>query len=353
MFSPLALVRALLLVSRAWLPILALALLLLVPPYLLYRRDSYATDAHVALSTDFMIILEQMRRAAMVLSPDLVFIGDSSCLMGVHVPTIREHLPSLRVESLCTIGTVGPAGYAHILDRMVARGAAPKAIVIMLHPIQFQRHPSWEGTTRFVQDGGALPVRPSNPLIATIRFLQLQLSRVFFTPLPGNYGRYYGTEENFVGDIRETGGSAVDPGALSLRSLGELQAEVAKTKTVPQGTAQPYDINESFERALASLASSLRTFDHNMVYLLIAPVPNVNYYPSGYGVSARAEREIASRLGVPPDNVLPLGHAWPFEYFSSVTHANRWGRIMISRSLGQLLRTRLGGLAAREAAAHN
>src|SRR2546421_598668 len=121
-------------------------------------------------------------------TPDMAFIGDSSCLMGFHVSSLQGLLPTQRIESFCSMGYVGPAGYAAIIDKMVARGATPKKLIIAMHPVQFAREKSWNGWVNFVRDDPlAVPVRVDYPKGGLDYLRTSWLERMIYNPLPGTY----------------------------------------------------------------------------------------------------------------------------------------------------------------------
>src|SRR5262249_1098734 len=90
----------LLLVSAA--PIALLMLAILFSVHLLYLRDPTRTRINRYLSLDYMIVLEQLKRAATVSRPDIGLIGDSSCLMGVDAARLTARL-GRSAESFCSL----------------------------------------------------------------------------------------------------------------------------------------------------------------------------------------------------------------------------------------------------------
>lgn len=91
-----------------------------------------------------LLVFEPLRRVRESPLPDLAFFGDSSRLMGIDVASLRQHTPGRAIKSYCAIGYIRPAGYADMLNTLRARGARPKTLVNVLHPVEFKRHPSWD-----------------------------------------------------------------------------------------------------------------------------------------------------------------------------------------------------------------
>jgi hypothetical protein len=67
-------------------------------------------------SLENVIVEAQIARAQAGRAVDLLIVGDSSALMGIDAPVLGAKLGGARVESLALFGSVGPAGYAALLD---------------------------------------------------------------------------------------------------------------------------------------------------------------------------------------------------------------------------------------------
>src|SRR5258708_7174039 len=161
------------------------------------------TDGMRNFSIDHFIVLEQIKRAAALPAAEVAFLGDSSCLMGIDAPSIEGGLDLHRVESFCSLGYVGPAGYARMLAGMIERNAAPKVLVLVFHPATFRREPSWDSWPGFVANGGKVNAPPLHFPRSSLDFLELEwLSRLIYSPLPGAYALYYGSEGAFRSTIR-------------------------------------------------------------------------------------------------------------------------------------------------------
>src|SRR5262249_28307791 len=90
--SPKALFNALRLLFRGGPPIALLMLVILSLVHLLYLKDPTRSRIFRYLSVDYMIVLEQLKRATTVVRPDVVLIGDSSCLMDVDAQRLSAGL---------------------------------------------------------------------------------------------------------------------------------------------------------------------------------------------------------------------------------------------------------------------
>src|SRR5215210_1655169 len=141
-------------------------------------------------------VYEQILRAGSLGSLDVLLVGDSSCLMGIDPELLSQRLGQ-RVASLCSIGYLGPAGYARLLKRFLASGARYKRLVVVMHPESLIRDKSWDAWTDFVDSGG--PPTPSDwnlKVRSGLRLIESKLLSPFIRlPMEGVFGQYYGSVE--------------------------------------------------------------------------------------------------------------------------------------------------------------
>ncbi|KGT73652.1 hypothetical protein MA20_43420 [Bradyrhizobium japonicum] len=324
------------LVARYLVPLSVLCLIGLGVLHFLYLRNPARTDGMRQLSIDHFIVLEQIRRAAEVPAPDVAFFGDSSCLMGVDAKAIERALKGKSTQSFCTLAYLGPVGYAKILDDMIIRNAAPKAVFFMFHPAAFRRESSWEYWPAFVMSArqAAPPLLPFPR--GALDYLQFEwLSRLIYSPLPAAYGRYYGGEGSFRATINARQGSAIDPNTgLNTASVDAVRA----VPTPPSGTAFDLSINQAYRDALKVLSETVKKLPQSTpVYLIVSPLPDYTFGPGS--VDQRAERalEIALALGIGSNRILSTPATMCAAYFASITHLNRWGQQVYSAELAKQL----------------
>jgi hypothetical protein len=274
-------------------------------------------------SIDYLIVKVQRDRAARSPAVDVAFFGDSSCLMGIDVPRLRAALHRPLIESFCTLGFVGPAGYAVQIERLLDRGAAPRNLVLVFHPIQFQRHASWEGWSNLVADGLPPPAVSVGGVFDYMR--RKWFDGAFYMPLPGAYAKYYGGSWQFEASVAH--GSAVDPGnGLDIHSLSEFLRRIAARQTYGASPPAIATLNDRFREALVPLARTVARFGVERTFLVITPMPDVSYHGETVLDLAASTRQLAAALGIPAHNVIATDPALPPPYFSSATHLNRWGR---------------------------
>lgn len=265
--------NALYLLASVLVPVAMLCLLALAVLHLLYLRNPARTDTMRNLSIDHFIVLEQIDRAATLPAADIAFLGDSSCLMGINPTLIERALVVHPVESYCTLGYVGPAGYARMLSTLIARNAAPKVLVLMFQPITFRREANWDYWPAYVANQGKAGIPALKFPRSALDFLEFEwVSRLIYSPLPGAYALFYGGEGAFRSTIRSQHGSAIDPtSGLGVSSIEALQA----VPTPPFGEPADFSWNQAYKDSLKVLGASIAKLPpQTRVYLIISPVPD-------------------------------------------------------------------------------
>jgi len=322
--SPKALFNALRLLFRGGAPIALLMLVILSLVHLLYLKDPTRSRIFRYLSVDYMIVLEQLKRATTVVRPDVVLIGDSSCLMDVDAQRLSAGL-GRSAESLCTLAYVGPDGYAQLLSKLIERDASPRLVVVILNQAGFQRDASWDSWPAFVKNGGIFPAPRVQFPQSALDYIRLDLvERAVYRPLPGRYATYYGGDLQLSRYIATHRGSAVDP----------------NTGMQP-GSAVDYSMNQQFTQALASLAAVVRQIGAARVLLMISSAPDGTLTPESELQRAETAKRIAAILGLPENNILDTPASMPNAFFSTVTHLNRRGRQVLTGDVVKMIQQRL------------
>ena len=296
-------------------------------------------------SVDHLIVDTQLGRLRERKPSELALLGDSSCLMGIVAPLLRDEL-KVETQNYCTIGYVGPAGYAVMIDDMTA---SSRWIILAIHPVQFIRDASWDSWVAYV----ASPTEQKGPGPLSIR-QALAVAREYFEktavydPLPGSFALYYGGTGNVQAELRASHGSMLDPGY----GLRFPDARLLEAQTNPPGFGLIPNVtpNEAFIDALGVLAARIRRVDHARVLLLITPVPAGVLGVLEYAQLNNVRANIARTLGLAPDDVLDLPLQLPAVYFSSQTHLNRWGRERYTELLAKALQARIDTGARRSEA---
>jgi hypothetical protein len=330
LYDAINMVRVTFLVFKVVFPIAALTIAILAFAHLAYLNDPKRAQAARNLSTDQMIVLEQLHRSETI-KADTAFLGDSSCLMGIYVPSLPSRWGSS--EGFCTLAYVGPAGYAIMLDRMIDRGTAPSRLILVLHPIQFQRQTDWDTWVDVVKDEGQRSTTTLKFPWSALDFLRFEwLVRWLYSPLPGSYGLFYGGEDSFRNIISEHNGSAVDPGVLRFRTVAEAAA-------ARPSNSKPTDflLSAPFMAALNRLGSSIRKYGPQHVRMIISPIPKAYFSQQAATQRKIAAIEIAKMLSLKADQIIDTPATYPDGFFSSYTHLNRFGRMIFTKDIATLI----------------
>lgn len=333
------LTNALQLVARKFVPVAVLTALILGIAHFIYQQGNHQWSRGI----ETYIVLEQVRRSERLPASDLAFLGDSSCLFGIHIPTLLHAFPGSGVESFCTIGFVGPDGYAAMLDKMIARGRQPKKLILVFNPIQFARDPRWNEWPAFIRtDRFEIPSVLTFPA-GGLEYIRLLMERAVYNPLPGAYAIYYGGKDQFISTIWREHGSAIDPNRmLDVPSLKAFKATLpGHVLLKPLPASKPFVMNAEFEKALNSLSATLSKLDRSKVYLVIAPVNSVNAQGGPQSFHTEAGRRIAARLGLDQSQFLDTPDVMlDILYAHYPSHLHRWGRMIYTEELAKALADR-------------
>lgn len=285
---------------------------------------------------DTIIVREQYNRAAHQHDrTDYLFLGDSSCLMGIDFRQLQKRI-SKSAKSLCTMAYVGPVGWAILLKKQVEAAGKPENLVFVFHPAGFKRDPGWDGWQTYLDE---LENEKESPAKLTTRFaFAMQnglLSDLIFRPMPGLLGTYYGSSASFAADVRQNG-HAIDPGTGLMplpdnqSATGTARAGNIDRRSATGLNAQVSDFgpNGLFDNALRRLDQAITEFgiDKSRIRILITPVPDAIFDAKLVKDRQVALQMIIDALGLDTRSIIELPPTLPANEFSSVTHLNRWGR---------------------------
>ncbi|NLG32161.1 MAG: hypothetical protein GX550_01420 [Syntrophomonadaceae bacterium] len=314
---------------------LILCVLLLIVFGLWYGYDFYDTD-FADYGIEGIILKEQILRANTLQDTDLLIIGDSSGLMGIDALNLSKRLGGLRVESLCSMAWVGPAGYAKMLEKTYNTGNRPKILILIFNYTQFDRKCEWDTWEKMAAEN---PMHPKHiPAKGAIKQIYGKIIEpVAYNPLPGAYGQFYGDASALRSFIQNNNGTAIDPNTgLDVHSLNELR-QVNANYSRKRDTAIDYSANQLFYAKLGDLSKCLPRFDS--VYILVTPVPDLNYDLDSANARQITLSNIAKALSVPDSNIMNLPPYLPAYYFSTGTHLNKWGREYYTDLIADYLKT--------------
>jgi hypothetical protein len=281
---------------------------------------------------------------------DVVFFGDSSCLMGL-VPDAVTQECGLRGWNFGTLGWLGTDGHADLLELYLERHRAPSVVVynVSLWPLlatranveqagYLARLREWLARERSGWDTGLMERLPSSRLR---RSAQAWLNRLFVRD---------SQRQGFLTQKRGPYPSDVDMGE-ALRKRRGFFAEVwvpmpANTPPEPIRKSDPRygtpllsaDCRPGLER-LFRLAEA-HGFD---LVMQVTPVPDAFQSPHAQECARRMEADLHA-LAAPHPRVTirgPVVRWWPCTHFAGLNHLCEASALEYSRDLGRLLRGRL------------
>ena len=333
------LLKAVWLVVRTFGPVAALTALILFALRYAMLQDA-GNERYAMWANETIIATEQIRRARTMPRQDAVIIGDSSCLLGIHTPTLGAVLSNAAIEGLCSYGYIGPAGYAWFLDELHRRGVTPRSIIVVFSGVSLQRDASWEWWPSFIRSGGPASYIADPTIPQVTRYVRRRWLSALYEPREGRFGWYYGDDYHFAKEIREDHGSATTPSPdMRIRSLDEFKKTLrpmraAPTGTMPAGWMIP---NNRFMAALDTLAETVDRVGPHRVYLLLFPSPDYYFSADLMQRYASATHAIADRSHIPRENILSTQHRQPDQFFIDAVHMNSMGARFIYSGARQCL----------------
>jgi len=279
------------------------------------------------LDIDRTILLHQAQASRSRHAADVLFIGDSSCLMDVSAKQLAASLPRKhQVLNLGTLSYLDLPAYARLLQAYVAANPGRlRTVVLLMHPEALRRASPTEYHVALLHSFYAatdLRDPASSMLVSCLGgdiFKARLLSRALPLPLTGNYGRRYGFTHDLWQYLSENNGSAVDPGQFDRRSAS--------------GNAE-YRLSPKLE--LASQAFKAAVPAGVKLYVGITPAPESFVMPNYRQQNSEMLREWSQWLGA--DGVLEkLPAILPDDLFASTTHLNERGARLYADLLAHML----------------
>ncbi|MFZ5893962.1 MAG: hypothetical protein ACOY0T_23065 [Myxococcota bacterium] len=273
---------------------------------------------------EHIVVDTQMKRSHSIGRADVLILGDSSVLMGIDAVQLSHELGGARVESLATIGFMGPRGYAKLLDNYVSAGHTAATLVFLMHPKSLETSESILVEGRYEQTvlddrqttSGLLLTEGRREIFSNV------IDAAATLPLPGAYGKYYGWADQVARAIRDGHGSLIDP--------HELRREDCTSGFVPRSASEAVLRRAPYLRASVEHARPAR-------FLVgVTPVPESCHTDPTSRDSLLTQ--LAEAIGRSHATLNELPAALPDEYFASTTHLNREGRVHFTRLIARVLR---------------
>ncbi|MBI2928917.1 MAG: hypothetical protein HYY24_24910 [Verrucomicrobia bacterium] len=184
-------------------------------------------------NTDQTVLIHQAEASRARHDADLVFIGDSSCLMDVSVDGLEAALPGHRALNLGTLSYLDLQAYAAMLDHYVAANPNRlRAVVVLLHPEMLRgikAVPQHLATLEaFYAGADVFDTSTVRGWLSGLLGLEILngrlLNRILPSPLPRHYGQFYGFTADLDQYLTQHRGHAADPNQFT-RQAGQGSAE--------------------------------------------------------------------------------------------------------------------------------
>lgn len=262
-----------------------------------------------------IVVHRQVERAKTIEECSVIVLGDSSALMGVDAPLLQAELGTC-VQSLATIGFVGPSGYARILGLYGDRHPV-RTVVFLMHGSSLSISESLFAYEGFEALDDRRPPKRSN-VPGMDALFDSRVAPLLDLPLPGEYGRHYGWPVSLSEELDARQGSLTDPnqGALKLGS-GEL------------------NFTDAVRSRLAALQEALTRLEPETLWVDVTPVATSN--TEGRRFTEAVASEFVQALG-PNARRLGLPSAMPDKYFATSTHLNAVGQTEYTELLAVRMR---------------
>lgn len=268
--------------------------------------------------TDQTILVHQAESSLRRQKAEVLFLGDSSCLMGLDAGLISEQL-GIEALNLGALSFIDIKSMSGILQHYLETNPDQVRVVVMFQNASALRRASPEMYhTAFLEDfyDQVDPSKPQSPFQYVFCGLGLEIfrgrfvSRLLPSALPGVYGQYYGFSHDLDRFMTAHKGSAIDPGKQAFTGNAE------------------YHLSEHNRKVSPAFRAVVPT---NMTFLLgLTPLPQGFVdpkYPQRY-------RELLEEWGthIGADQLLTnLPPTLPDELFARVTHLNAAGMAAYSK----------------------
>ncbi len=257
------------------------------------------------------VILQHQRAASSEASnANLLFVGDSTCLMNLDLSAVPAAGSGIQPLNLGMLSMLPLPSFAELVAEFAQRNPGrPAYVVLLISPGMVEQEP----VALSPASSSSAPPRTSFLEIAGLRRLRDLIQGSLPVALPGRYGRFYGFDLGLDQFMRQHQGSAIDPGELS------------RTSKRPH----PIEIKEAFREECAAFRAKLP--QHCRLLVGLAPVPREE---SG-GDFPLHHKQLTSELGtlLGTEQALQLPASYPALLFASSTHLKAQARAAYTRQV--------------------
>ena len=297
--------------------LLIISLLLRLGAYLELFSKSKST-----LDIDRVIISNKVELSKNEKNTDIIFIGDSSCLMNINADKFTD-ISAIESLNLGTLSYLDFESYGALLTNAINTiDSKVTLICLIIHPEFLRRAEPSESHIKFFKSCNkndyTLNFNEGNYLN---NVLSLNIFKDAFygkTPIPleGRFGKYYGFTSSLNDYLNTHRGSAIDPREFSPKSHhGNILYRITDRKI------------EQLIKFKALLPSQCK------LVLCLSPIPDILTDENYIDAIATIKNKIKKKAGI--DYVLSMPVSLPSKYFSTKTHLNSTARLFYTEALSR------------------
>jgi len=273
---------------------------------------------------EMTIVREQVSRAETLGGADILFIGDSSALMGFDAAELEDML-GCGVESLATLGYAGPLFYSELLKIYSRHNSRIPVLVLFIHPSSLKLTDSVfdkQGYETLLSERKSFDISSPGDRMRTY-LLENVVGKIVYVLLPGYYGGYYGSAADLAEFIEDNNGTAVDPGPGFPYRKNRKDEEI-------------FYLSDDMKQRLDELGKTISQLDAGTVMVGLTP------YPLSLKTEEtdKARTELLKEVNkiVNAGDFLYTPAAMPDHLFVSATHLNEKGRKRLTTLIGRNLK---------------
>lgn len=271
----------------------------------LIRGGLLPAEAHLS-NPDSAIISTKALLASQTTGKSIAFVGDSSCLINIDIPTLRNH--GIDAVNLGTLSYLSIDAFGRLAQRFCEGKSSPE-VILVVHPECLRlTEPSMEHRA-ILESALSIPGVPGEGLSGN-RFQRETfdglrnrvLDRWIPTPLRGRMGSRYGFTRDLSSRLLATGGTMEETATFDPRS--------------PHGSAEyrlARRIRGECEAFRGLLPKGVR------VRLVISPIPQSHALKTHQATVTQIQRDVAAWLDA-GDPALSMPTILPDSEFGTITH---------------------------------
>ena len=276
-----------------------------------------------AIDIDRVVITSKIDLSKNLDPPDIIFLGDSSCLMNIDTKYISKKT-NLNAFNLGTLSFLNINTYPKLINNLYENNKLPKIIFLIVHP-ELLRKASYSDNHMNIFNSYNNKINSNNHENFLDDFLSINIfkNRIYSRiPIPLNnneFRNYYGFTTTMNDFISDNYGSAVDPRKLNLNdSHGNTLYKISSN-----------NLNMMKDLSI-NLPSSIKLF------LCLSPVPEELTGNNYSNLIDEMYNEIDSNI----ENITLIRGPYTYkgDLFSTKTHLNEKIRKAYNDSILELLK---------------